>query len=447
MKGRYILLLSLLFCCVSCLKEDEVATTPQAAITSFVIGNYSVRIHDYNLSGRDTVAYVRENGYMYPMTIDQTANRIYNADSMAFGSDLRRVTTNVYAIGVVGYFYAENPDVVYVWRAYDSIDFTRKVYFRVASTDKSYERTYEVDVNIRKVFPDSLLWSGPDTTGFPLLTGLCPAMRNDTLSCFGTDATGVPSVSFRDIDSGNWNGKNPMTGIPASGWQPRVTVCGGEFFTVAGGTLYGSQDGLTWNNVRTGIRSIVVDGNDSGRLWAVSQDGDIIMTDDMSSWTTFQHMPDGFPDSVSTVFNYPLETNINISRSVLVGLTRDTEKAGIWTKLSSDTIWTEIDSPAKTELRLPASKGMSVIRYDDDLFCLGRGLGGFRQSNDNGITWYRCTRYADSYSSWNRYMQLPDALMESDVEFGCVTDGKGGIWIMSEDGRVWRGAIVRLKKY
>jgi hypothetical protein len=44
-------------------------------------------------------------------------------------------------------------------------------------------------------------------------------------------------------------------------------------------------------------------------------------------------------------------------------------------------------------------------------------------------------------------MQLPDALMESDVEFGCVTDGKGGIWIMSEDGRVWRGAIVRLKKY
>lgn len=447
MKGRYILLLPLLSCCMSCLNEDKEAITPHAAITSFTIGSYNVRIHDYNVSGRDTVAYVRENGYMYPMTIDQIGNRIFNADSMAYGSDLSKVTASLYAIGTVGYYYADNPDVVYVWRSYDSIDFTRKVFFRVLSTDKSYERTYQVDVNIHKVFPDSLLWSGPETAGFPVLTGLSPAMRNDTLYCFGIDTTGIPSVSFRAIDGGAWNGLNPMTGIPAAGWQPRVTVCGGRFLTVSGGTLYGSSDGLTWNTVRTGIRSLVVAGNDSGELWAVSQEGDIILTTDMSSWTSVQQKPDGFPDSVSTVFSYPLETNKNITRYVLVGLSQDEPMARIWTKLSTDSVWTEIDVPYKTELCLPASEGMSVIRYDGSLFCLGRGLGGFRQSNDNGITWHLCTKFADSYSSWNRYMQLPDSLSDQDVGFGCLTDSKGGIWIMSEDGRVWRGAISRLKKY
>ena len=80
------------------------------------------------------------------------------------------------------------------------------------------------------------------------------------------------------------------------------------------------------------------------------------------------------------------------------------------------------------------------------LFSLGQGLDGFRQSNDNGITWYMCNSYVEDYSSWNRYMQLPAALKGYASGFTAVADVNGYIWIMTDDGHVWRGAITRLKK-
>jgi len=445
MRARYILLLSILFCCVSCLKEDKTSTSPQAAITSFTVGYYNVWQHDINIHGRDTLVSVREHGSMYPMTISQTEYRIYNIDSLAFGSDVSRVTTSVYGTGNISYFYSDEPESVYSWSAYDSVDFTRKVFFNVVSTDKSYTRTYEVNLNVRKVFPDSLIWSEPDTAGFPVMTGISPVVRNDTVYCFGTDTTGVLSVSFRSVVGGAWNGLNAMSGLPAGGLNG-VTVSNGMFYAVAGGALYGSSDGLAWSSVRTGVKSLVVCAEDFGEIWAIGSDSNIVMASDTGAWTTVQRVPAHFPDSSAFMFRYPLVTNTSLSRYVLAGLSDDSLYASVWTKLSTDSVWTRIDAPARTELRLPAADGLSAIRYDGVLFCMGKGLGGFRQSNDNGVTWYRCTSYAEDYSSWNKYMQLPDELSDTEPVFKGVVDGKGCIWLLTEDGRVWHGAIGRLKK-
>ena len=446
MRGRYILLLAALFSCISCLTEQETSTSPQAAITTFTIGYYNVRFHDINVKGDEVVVNVRENGSMYPMTIDQINNRIYNADSMAYGSDLSKVTSSVYGTGTVGYRYLDDPDYYYVWSSHDSIDFTRKLQFVIMSTDGTYGRTYDVQINIRKVFPDSLLWAGPDTTGFPILSGISAAVRNDSVFCFGTDTTDIPSVTVSNTDGSAWNGINGISGITADGWSHRVTVYNGKFYTVCGGTLYGSSDALNWSSVRSGIRSIVVSAFDEGPLWAVSQDGNIIKSEDMSEWTVVQSIPEGFPDSSAVVYTYPLATNAQLSRSVLVGVTNDTLYASVWTMLTGDTVWTEVDRPAKTDLCLPAAYNMSVIEYDGALFGLGLGIDGFRQSNDNGVTWYRCDSYAEDYSSWNRYMQLPEAINDCESGYVAVTDSKGYIWIMTEDGRCWRGSINRLRK-
>lgn len=446
MRGRYILLLAGLLSCISCLDNDNSYKTPQAAITSFTIGYYNVKFHDMNIHGRDTLVNVREGGVMYPMTIDQVNNRIFNVDSMAYGSDLSKVTTSVYGTGTVGYKYLDTPDVLYLWKSNDSIDFTRKLQFVVVSTDETYTRTYDVDVNIRKVFPDSLLWSGPDTLGFPALSGIASAVRNDSIFCFGTDTAGSQSVSFRSVAKGNWNGANQMSGLTAEGWSHRVTVCNGLFYTVCNGSLYGSSDAINWSIVKSGIRSIIVSGEDYGELWAISQDSNILRSKDMEDWITVQSVPENFPDSLAEVFSYPLATNASLSRSVLAGLTNDTLYASVWTILTGDTLWTEVDAPAKKELRLPAAGCLSVIKYDDALFSLGQGLEGFRQSNDNGITWYMCNSYVEDYSSWNRYMQLPSALKGYGSGFAVATDNNGYIWIMTDDGRVWHGAISRLKK-
>ena len=446
MRGRYILMLAAVLSCVSCLKDDNSYKTPHAAITSFTIGYYNVRFQDRNIHGNDTLVYIREGGVMYPMTIDQVNNRIFNVDSMAYGSQLSKVTCSVYGTGTVGYKYLDDPETSYLWSSSDSIDFTRKLQFIVVSTDESYSRTYDLEVNVRKVFPDSLLWTGRDTIGFPVLSGIGSAVRNDSIFCFGTDTAGVPSVTLRSITDGSWNGANPMNGFTADGWNHRIAVCNGLFYTVSGGSLYGSSDAINWNSVKTGISSIIVSSQDYGELWAIGQDSTILKSSDMAEWTTVQPLPDGFPDSAAVLFSYPLATNASLKRSVIAGLTDDTVYASVWTILTGDTLWTQVDAPANADLRLKAGGTLSVIRYDGALFSLGQGLDGFRQSNDNGITWYWCDSYAEDYSSWNRYMQLPWALKGYESGFTVATDSKGGIWIMTDNGQVWHGAINRLKK-
>lgn len=447
MRSRFdLILLLLLFSCISCLKEEKISTSPQAAITSFTVGYYRVKVHDMTWQGHDTIAYVRENGSYYPMTIDQINNRIYNVDSLAYGSEVSRVTTAVYGTGTVIYYYADEPDLVYAWNSSDSIDFTRELYFGAVSTDESYVRYYQVNLNVRKVFPDSLIWHGPDTVGFPVLSGISAVSKGDSVFCFGVDPTGAVSFSSRHISEGGWNGSNHISGLSADGWQHRVTVCGGRFHTVSGGTLYGSDNGLDWSVTKTGVRSIISSGTDDGILWAISQDGSIIKTEDFAEWSQVQSVPQNFPDSAAYIFTYPLATNANISRSVVVGLA-DTLYASVWTMLSEDTVWTEVDMPARKELRLPSVSGLSVFRYDGALYSTGCGMDGFRQSNDNGVTWYACQSFAEDYSSWNRYMQLPSELKVNTPVFVAVPDSRGYIWIMSEDGRVWHGAINRLIKH
>lgn len=354
MKGRHILLLAVLLSCVSCFTEKENSTTPQAAITTFIIGYYNVGFHDVNDSGRDTVVYNREGGVMYPMTIDQVGNRIFNVDSMAYGSNLKAVTCNVYGNGVVFYTYADDLDHSYLWSMADSLDFTRKLIFGIQSTDGSYTRRYKVDVNVRTVFPDSLLWSNKDSVGFATLSSLSAVVRDDSLFCFGLDGTGTPSVTSRDITRGSWNGSTPLAGISA-GWQPRVTLAGGIFYTVSGGSLYSSSDAVNWTVAKSGIKSVISAGEDYGELQVVTTDGKILKSTDMTSWSEMQAVPAGFPDSAAVMYRYPLATNANILRSVLAGIDGDSGYATLWTMLSTDSVWTAVDLPSDTGLRLPAS--------------------------------------------------------------------------------------------
>ena len=300
-------------------------------------------------------------------------------------------------------------------------------------------------MNVRTVFPDSLLWSNKDSVGFATLSSLSAVVRDDSLFCFGLDGTGTPSVTSRDITRGSWNGSTPLAGISA-GWQPRVTMAGGIFYTVSGGSLYSSSDAVNWTVAKSGIKSVISAGEDYGELQVVTTDGKILKSTDMTSWSEMQAVPAGFPDSAAVMYRYPLATNANILRSVLAGIDGDSGYATLWTMLSTDSVWTAVDLPSDTGLRLPASEQMSLLRYDDALFAMGPGIKGFVQSNDNGITWYYCDRYAYDYSSWNRYMQLP---VELDVKVSdpvAVTDNRGGIWIMTADGQVWHGAITRLIK-
>lgn len=431
---------------VSCLKDAETEKTPQAAITSFVVGYYNVRFQDIDQQGNDSITYYRGGGILFPMTIDQVNNRIYNIDSLDYGSDVDAVTVSVGGVGRACYYYLDNPEIVYVWTGYDSIDFTpsRGLVFRMISSDGTYNRDYRVQLNVRKVFPDSLLWSQADSTGFTAFREPCAVILNDSVYNFGLDDADALGVVSKSIKGGVWTSPAVLTGIPSAGWSRNVIVYAGKIYAQSGNSIYGSTNGREWVEQRSGIKSLIRT-DDDGVIWAVDTEGDIIKSTDMSEWTKVCVKPEGFPDSAAVAFDYPLATNKKIQRTVLAGL--DNDKVSVWTILSTDTVWSQIDAPARTVLRLPVMQNLSVIRYDGSLYAFGKGLDGFRQSSDNGITWYWCSPYVkNNETSWNRYMQFPKELKGYDGDFSYAVDRLGCIWVMTSDGQVWRGAVTRLDK-
>ena len=432
---------------VSCLKDTETEKTPQAAITSFVVGYYNVRYQDIDQQGNDSITYYRGGGVLFPMTIDQINNRIYNIDSLDYGSDVDAVTTSVSGVGTVLYYYSDDPGAVYYWSGYDSIDFTpaRGVVFRMVSSDGTYKRDYKVQLNVRKVFPDSLLWSLADSTGFTALREPCAVILNDSLYNFGLDDNDALEVVSKSITEGKWTAPVALSGIPSAGWSRNVIVSGGRIYAQSGNSIYGSTNGIDWTEVKSGIKSLVRTEGESCSIWAVDTDGNIIKSSDMSEWTKSSKMPEGFPDSAAIAFEYPLATNKSIKRTVLADMGNN--NLSVWTTLSTDTLWSQMDAPANISLRLPVMQNLSVIKYDGSLFAFGKGLNGFRQSSDNGITWYLCSPYVkNNETSWNRYMQLPKKLKGYEGDFAYAVDRLGSIWLMTADGQVWRGTVTRLDK-
>ena len=442
-----VTLVAVLVSGVSCMDDVKKEVTPNAAITSFVVGYYNVEYHDINDHGQDTVMYYREGGSKYPMTIDQANNLIYNVDSLSYGADVRKVVTMVYAEGSVYYRYGDNPDSVVVWSSYDSIDFTRPLIFSAVSSDGTYKRDYTVKLNVRTVFPDSLLWSKSDTIGFTALNEPCVIVLNDTLYNFGKDTVGVLVMTSKSIIGGAWSSPVVLTGLASDVWSRNVVAFKDTMYLQSGSNIYSSQDGIAWTEVKSGIKSLFRTEAESNAVWAVTTDSSIIRTTDMVEWTAYGKKPSGFPDSIAVSLDYALATNSSITKTVLVGIADDDSLyASVWTILSTDSVWSRIDAPENLTWRLTAMKETSILKYDGKLYAFGTGFEGFRQSNDNGITWYMCDTRADDKSTYNRYMQLPKALNGFEGSYSCAVDSLGTIWILTDNGQVWRGAITRLDK-
>ena len=437
-----IVLAAIAVLAASCFEDRKVETTPQAAITSFTLGYFHVNVNDINYLGRDTVIAVREGGVMYPMTIDQLNNRIYNTDSLSYGSILNAVTCNISSTGTVIYEYSDEPGQSYMYNASDSIDFTRPLSFMVVSTDGSYLRKYDFKLNIHAMFPDSMAWKRTDAGTFPSLSHPKAISTGDRLHVIGTDNNGQTTVTSCDIRTMTWSAPALTDGLPSAPVQ--LISRGSTIYALCGSEIYASGNAVSWSAVADGIRCIYAPQNSNeGKVWAATADGWMAESEDMISWSPTLLLPEGFPVSNTVTVSYPLQTVPGIMRTIAAGQIEEDSYTTFWTRLSSDNDWTKIETG---KYQLPALENTAIIKYDGSLFAFGRGLDNFWQSRDNGITWYRCDRYTETWSTWNRYMQFPNALKGCTFDFAYATDSFGGIWILTSDGQAWRGAINRLEK-
>jgi hypothetical protein len=450
----------------SCLGSDDVYEySSEAAITSFSIGSFNYKSDYINKNGHDTILTISTSGTFYPMTIDQKNNIIFNVDSLPYGSNMNSVLTTIASNGVVLYrsLHLDNTYNDTLWTSTDSVNLSKTTNFIVWSEDLTYKRVYEVRVNVHKVHPDSMKWKKVNLPVSHVLINQTALLKNDSIFIFGKDNLGRMSMTSLDCKSKTIGNKILINGLDETKWTQCISLFRDTLYTLQDGSLFGSVNGSDWVPVNTNIsfkQLIPFNGTKTsdGYMWAIGADNKIVSSKDMRIWTSVQDVPTSFPDTYISGLCYTLPTNKNVYRNIIVGIDKDSNEpyASVWTKLSTESKWTEMTYSSHNSLRCPRLNNLSIIYYDNEIFAFGGksqngfgsipGLNGFFQSSDNGVTWRNCENFADGYCTWNKYMEFPNWLKGRDIGFTGITDGHGYIWIFTDEGDFSYGAINRLAK-
>ena len=427
----------------SCLDTPKSETDSNAAITSMKIGTFEVKVRDLNSKRRDTVLYVKHSGAEFPLTIDQVNNTIYNLDSIPKEAILTKVAGN--SIGAEGFvFFKDNSMEAYKqWKSADSINLNDTVFWRVASTDGTFVRDYTLVLNVSKTFPDSMTWKKADDYGWGGMASVTAAVNGDKLYVLGRDLDRI-SVVATDLKSCARVVESAVSGLPAYEWSGSVVAFGGKLYTVAGSSLYASENGIDWTDQSIAMKSLLRPGCAMKEMWAVGTDGNLKVSTDMATWENFCAVPAEFPDSVADIVQYKSVSNPGITRSVVMGYGADNKRVAVWTRLSTDDSWSKIEPGYNTHL-MPAKRSLSMFLYDKSLFAFGDMPDGFYQSQDNGINWRFCDSYVDGYDSWNRFMQVPEPMRKELGVVSCCVDQDNYLWLVNAYGMVWKGIINRLR--
>ena len=140
LKTLFILLagLSLMASCLSG-SDNEVTLYGDAAITSFTLGTLNRYTATVTTEGKDTVVKSTVTGSSYTFHIDQVNHRIYNTDSLPYGTDVSRVpvTLATYHNSIATIRSLESEDSLVYYSSSDSIDFTKPRQFLVWSRTSS----------------------------------------------------------------------------------------------------------------------------------------------------------------------------------------------------------------------------------------------------------------------------------------------------------------------
>lgn len=219
--------------------------------SSAIVKSFSISQNDKVLSNLDKVFF----------SIDLVNARVFNADSMPYGTNVRKLvpvitTGGASAVELVvprpgksdtTYNYITNPN--------DSIDFSNgAVILRLTSIDEAVTVSYTVNVNVHKVKSDSLAWGNVAYTKLPTLLPSVVAQQTVKFDgkafCLTTDGNDYCMSISSNPGENQWESH-----IFTPGFVPRI-----ETFRASSDALYILDD----------ARSLY-QSTDKGATWAKTQ--------------------------------------------------------------------------------------------------------------------------------------------------------------------------------
>lgn len=433
----------------SCLGSDDkydYDVVKNCQIVSFTLK------HD-SISGLSAVAF----------TIDQVNGRIFNQDSLPYGTEVDKVVATVtygstISVGSVQVAQEAVGDTIH-WNGSDSLDYSKPVKFIVTAYDGEIKKAYDTRLNIHQVVPDSMVWSklavslpGNGVTERKVISfGTAEA---ELYSMYTKETDGYHLYTSQTAEASEWTAKS-LTGFPTGAVRlEQLTVYEDVLYIPATDQkLYRSGDGITWAPVETAPAIVALLGVVSEETTAklpsalaavasVNNTPRFVSMNKAGTWQEGTDVSSDFPVSGFSALSYSLMYR---ERLLVAGgkNTSEAVKADVWSTMDGIN-WVLLTSDASFGER----EGASVALYDTTFFMIGGldakgvALKDIYRSKDNGFSWIlsdTLTVMPVDYSARGYASMIVDEKTNYIYLFG-GKDGKG----TKDTGELWRGRINRL---
>ncbi len=322
----FISLLALVGTFVSCNSTSE----PMVYSSSTAVTSFKIQENNKVLVRLDSVYF----------SIDLMGARIFNADSMPMGTDVRKLILKIgypsissAKLYITDSKYTNDTIIDYSTSYNDSIDCSGKLQLMITSENGEESRVYDIMVNVHQQEPDSLVWNVKSRADLP--TYRTPVAQKtikfqESAYTLVKDNTGVYTIGVSAHPSVvAWNIKTVT--FPFIPNVKSFTAAEDAMYILSdSGELYSSTDAVTWSTTSQVWHNIV--GGYGDKLLGVTKSGDEYLHAAYPSDGAAERVADNFPvEGASQMITYSTEWNITPQAMIAGGVNAAGELIGdVW---------------------------------------------------------------------------------------------------------------------
>lgn len=420
-----------------------------------IVLSSSTGVKTFSLEENDSVMANLDSVFF---SIDLVAGKIFNADSLPFGTKVTALVPKITLMNGATTVELKvkrenNTDTVYNYleNSTEAIDFTNPVTLHITSANGASERNYTISVNVHKVKSDSLTWDEQARTTLPTTFKAPAAQRTvrkgDNFYCLTTQGNDY-EIGIHTGDIAGMNGALPST----ADWQikkvtfpftPQINSFAASddalYILADDGTMWTSTDEasswtatpMKWHAIYGGYLTSILGSVNTENGWMIqAYPSGNLMT-----------MPDGMPvsnTSVPVCYSFPMSNN---PQALFVGgrkadgtLSADTWgfDGNSWAKITKRPLPVALEDVAIVSyVTFAESTGLSYSEYPSIVAFGGRDASG----NPNSVV-YASNDYGFNWLKADDMMQLPEAL-------GAFSNAQAYVMTSTYTARLARPRIIK----
>ncbi|MBP1639046.1 MAG: hypothetical protein H6Q17_629 [Bacteroidetes bacterium] len=239
------------------------------------------RVYTFSISNDSVPAFAKRT-----FTVDQTNNIIYNADSLPYKTKLYgnfKAVPSITTYSSAAMFFNDT-----VYTSGDSIDFRWKHTFKNYAENGTTYKTYDVDVRMHKVEPDSIAWEKRTYPYSSTITDEKALLFDNYTNLYVNSGSSI--LRFTTDRAISWSSYT-VNGLPLSTPLRNMVAFKNGVYVINNGTLYASSDGSNWNAISISssytLKSLICSYD--SKLFAVAYDSNnnyyVVTSTDGTTWS------------------------------------------------------------------------------------------------------------------------------------------------------------------